>query len=665
MRPVRTVLTVAAMAVGLLVAGGPVAMAGPVAAVVAVPSQDPVPDPGAAQPAPSGDGTAQIASVSEVAQGLTGQQSSASDRSVVAVGPFASPAAKSAAIWDSRGRPERLIIIRRNGIDTVANGRLQRHIVRPVSSITIRGLAAYMPSTWLSIDGSTARLSASLVLSTGVALDVGAPVNTLLLTGGATAPAAASIFTGGGSLALRGVRISSADPVTGAPMPVGTGRPYILVSGGGRLDASDSMINDLGATIGPKTYAGLVFNAGSRGSVVRTALARNTVGLRLDQSDGVSLQDVAVSHSVTDGLVLTGDTGTVLVDVKSEANGKNGVIVSGRSSPRPITGVSTHANHDFGLVVDGQTRPQISAIVTADDGAGGMEINHSTDVSVTGFTATDEPLGIYTHVSSARVALDRLDITGGRRGVVVEKTTADLTLANSKVEGAELGVSLGGHQMRLTDVTVTDSTTAAVVERGAADVGFVRLTISGGKDGFIANPATTGVVVRDLAAAGISNTAVRALSPGEQILGGQINGSVTGIDVQAPTTLSGVTIVGADTGVRARTAQSVHADQVDVTAINVGISIADGTPFLLSDSRVHALESIRGTAEERGPNDLSLPALSVLGAIGVPLILFAVVLEMVAALRQRRSARRRNTPPPGLEGPSSSPVRPDAIATAR
>lgn len=672
MRPIRLALTGAALTIGLLAVGGSALAAAPVQATTPVqaptPSlaaehqQAPEPDPDVPQPAPAGVGAAEIGSVSETA--ASAQQPSAQAPSATTVGPFSTPAAKSTAIWESRGRPDRLIIVRRSGIDTVAGGQLQRHAVRSVGTITLRTLAAYVPSTWLTIDGSTARLSATLVLSTGVTLGVDAPVTTLALTGGAAAPAAASVFTGGGSVALSGVTVTSADPATGAPMPVGPGRPFIQVSQGGRLDAADAVIGDLGAVVGPKTYPGLTFDAGSGGSVVRTTLSRNTVGLSLDRSVGVRLDTVTVSQSATDGLALHGDTDTSLIGIRAEGNGKNGVIVSGRSSPRPITGITTQSNHDFGVVVVGQAQPHVSAILTTGDGAGGMEINHSTDVAVTGFTAINEPVGVYTHVSSARVTLDGLTVTGGRHGVVVEKTTAGLTLTRSRVEGTELGVSLGGHQMRLTDVTLVDSQTAVAIQRGAADVTVDGLTIGGGKDGFIANPGTTGVVVRNLSTTGVANTAVRALSPDEQILGGRIDGSSTGIDVQAPTTLTGITIAGADTGVRARTTKDVRASQVDIAAVAVGINVADGTPVVLSGSRVHALESIRGTITEQGVNDLSLPPLSLLGAIGVPLVALAVLLETVAALRALRRKRKR-AGALATDDPPRPMLRADAASAAR
>jgi hypothetical protein len=608
MRPARALMAATALAVGLLTVAAPAAMAAP-AAVAAVPA----------------------------------------------------PAQQDQAAWIARGRPDRMIIVRRGGIDTVAAGRLQRHTVRNTSRLTLRTLSAYVPSSWLSVDGGTARLSATLSLSLGVTLAVSAPVTKLVLTGGPSAPAAASVYTGGGALVLSGVIVTSADPPSDAAMPIGPGRPFIVVSSGGRLDATDATIGDLGATVGRETTPGLTFNAGSGGSLVRTNLARSSTGLELNRSDGVRLENVTATQSTSDGIVLRGDVGTVLVGVRAEANGENGVVVSGPSSPRPITGFTTRGNHAFGLAVVGQTRPQITGVTTTDDGAGGLELNRSTGVAVTGFTAVDQPTAIFVHVNSAGVVVDGLTVDGGRRGLVVEKTTNDLSLLRSTIQGTELGVSLGAHRLSLSDVTITGSQTAVVIQRGAADVSVDRLTITGGKDGLVADPGTSGVVVRDLVTDGVTNSAVRALSPGEQIIGGHIDGSSTGIDVQAPVTVSGVAINGVTTGIRARTPGQVTVFRVDVAAVSIGIDVAAGTPFLLTDSRVHAPESIRGTPVLHGLNDLSLPPLSVLGAIGVPLVLLAVALELVAAVRQWR---RRGRGPTGPAGPGEVPavsIRPSPV----
>jgi hypothetical protein len=94
-----------------------------------------------------------------------------------------------------------------------------------------------------------------------------------------------------------------------------------------------------------------------------------------------------------------------------------------------------------------------------------------------------------------------------------------------------------------------------------------------------------------------------------------------------------------DTGIRSRTPELVQADDVHVDAVDVGIDTGTGTgnPFVVSGSTVHALESVRGELTERGTNDLSLPPLNLLGAIGIPLILLAVLLQQVYLVRRRRT----------------------------
>ena len=82
------------------------------------------------------------------------------------------------------------------------------------------------------------------------------------LAGGPTASDAAAIYTGRGRLAFRAGQRRLVDPTTGQGMPVGPGRPFIVVSGGGRVDAVDSAISDLGTEpAGPAPRAGLGLGA--------------------------------------------------------------------------------------------------------------------------------------------------------------------------------------------------------------------------------------------------------------------------------------------------------------------------------------------------------------------------------------------------------------------
>jgi hypothetical protein len=545
-----------------------------------------------------------------------------------------------------------MAVVRSNRIDVVTDGRLTRQVGRGGGATTISTLDRALPSDWLATSGGTATLSATIVLTPGTALEVGDPVQRLELIGGATPQDAAAIYTGSGRVSLKGVTVTSADPATRqAVAPDSPGRPFFAVSARGRFDAVDSTISDLGT---PSTgidggRAGVTFNQGASGSLVRTTVQRNTTGVELSRSDAVHLEDVTFAESVGDGLVLTGDRGTTMRGIRAVGNGDNGVVVAGESTGRPVTGITTRGNGGYGVVVVGQTGSQLSGITTASDQAGGLRINRSSDVHVTDFSATDQPAGVFIHVSSTRILLDHLRASGGRRGVVVEKSTDGLELRDSTIEGARVsGVGIGGKHVLLNGVQVRDSRAAVRVERGAEGIRLAGLVLEGGRDGVVATPGTTGVVIADLVARNVESDAIRTASTDAEIIGGRITGGATGIDVAAATTISGVTIDGAAEGIHSRSPDIVRADEVRIDALSLGVNAAPGSPFHLTGSSVHALEALRGPIQQHGTNDLSLPPLNLLSAIGVPLILLAIVLEQVHTTRQRRAGvrRRRSAPVP-------------------
>jgi Right handed beta helix region len=553
----------------------------------------------------------------------------------------ADAAQRARVAWETHGRPTAMVVVRTTGVDLVEQGRLTRRIPRAGATLTLQALDRYLPGGWLTVTGGTARLNAAVVLTPDVTLDVGAPVTALQLAGGATASDAAALYTGSGTLTLRGVTVTSVDRTSGQVMPPGPGRPFVLVSPGGRLTATDATIGDLGtsptgADDGPD-HPGVDFHPGSTGSLVRTALPRNGTGLVLDGARDVHLEDVTVSDATGAGLVLRGDRGTTLSGVRAEHNGTYGVQVVGPSTDRPVTGITTTGNGTFGLGVDRQTGLQVSGVTTTGDGSGGVDVQQSRSVTITGLATADEPVGVLTHVNSADVVLDRLTSTGGRRGVMVEKTTDGVTVRSSTIAGASVaGVAVGGQNVEVRDVAVTGSRTGMRVERGAHGVTAAALTLSGGQDGLVAGPGTSGVVLQDLTVEGVAGDAVRSSSPDARILGGRIRGGVTGIAVDAPTTITGTSIGLVDEGIRTQSPAPVHADGLDVDAVSVGINAAAGSPVLLTGSHVHALQAVRGTLTEQGSNELSLPSLNLLGAIGIPLVLLALALQAVAALRGRR-----------------------------
>jgi hypothetical protein len=553
--------------------------------------------------------------------------------------------------WESRGRPHHMSIVRPDRIDVVDRGRLTRTVWYGGGPVTVADLARTLPASWLTVTDGTATLDAAVVLVRGADLRIGGPgdrgrngVRTLQLVGGTSPQDAASLHTGGGRITLTGVTITSHDPATGGPVPAtAAGRPLIVASSGGHLDATDVAINELGT---PRTGtesgdAGLEFHTGATGSVVRTTFLRNTVGLQLARSEDVELQDVTVQESTDDGLVLAGDTGTTMSGIRAIGNGDNGVLVTGDSTDRPVSGISTSGNAAFGVAVVGQTGARVSGVVTATDEGGGLRLSRSTDVTVTDFRAVDQRMGVFTHVGSSGIVLDGVHTTGGSRGLVVEKSTSGLEAHGSTFTSARVaGVAIGGKHVALAGVHVSDSRSGVRIERGASDVHLTDLTVRGGGDGVVTAPATPGVVMSGLTVENVESDAVRTFSPNGRITGLQVAGGTTGLDVAAATTITNSEISGTEEGIRSRSPERVYASSVSVDALDVGVNTAPGSPFLLVDSHIHALESVRGEVATQGANDLSLPPLNLLGAIGVPLIVLAVVLEELHSARQRRAGAR-------------------------
>ena len=599
-------------------------------------------------PAPGTSGAERSAAAAQAQAAAAERRARAAAAEARRVAQLAAAAQRVRATWEARGRPARLLIIRDNRVDLVTQGRLTRSALRRAGPLSLTTLSRYLPREWLAIDGGTATLSAAVVLTPQVVFDVGGEVTTLRLRGGPTLPQAASIYTGSGRLVLNGVTVTSADEA-GQPLPATPGRPSIVVTSGGRLEATDVTMTDLGTSDdGPEPRPAVQFNAGSTGSVVRSTFARNSVGIRLQGSQDVRIEDVTVVESLGHGLAASRDTGTVLRGVRAERNAGDGVRLNGSATAQPITGVSTAGNGRFGIAGIKLRDVRLEDLATTGDTAGGLELSQAAGVTVSGLTAADEPIAVYSHVTSTNVTLDRLTVTGGRRGVAVEKTTRNLVLQASTFTGVKVsGVAIGGTGVELRDVAVTDSQTGVRVERGAEGVTLTGLRLRGGVDGVVATAGTRGLVLNDLSAVAVENDAVRSFSPDTRLTGGRIVGATCGVTAGAAITIARVSMSLVDDGIRARTRDLVRAEGVDIDAVAVGIDAATESRVEIADSRVRAMEAVRGEYTEQGTNELSLPPLNLLGAIGIPLVLLAVVLELVHVVRQRRivGRRRRWTPP--------------------
>lgn len=298
--------------------------------------------------------------------------------------------------WDRRGRTHKLIL-RPRPIDTITDGRLTKRTQR-AGRINLTSLSRIVPSSFLDINGDTARLNP-------------------------TPPAdAACLYTGRGKMSVTGVTMTSVDG-HGQPLAANAqGRPYIAVSSGGRFDATDATLGDRGVQPSgtdkgePAMSYNISYNTDATGTLLRTSLVRNTTGAELSRSRNVRLDAVTVVEPWSDGLLLQGDRRTVMKAITAERNGGNGVMVTGETSDGPVTNITTKGNHSCGVAVASQTKPQVLAVNTTTDPAGGLRLDRSTDAVVRDFTATDQPIGMFTQVHATNVVLQNVHIRGGRRG---------------------------------------------------------------------------------------------------------------------------------------------------------------------------------------------------------------------------------------------------------
>ena len=543
-----------------------------------------------------------------------------------------------------------MVTIRTDRVEVVDRGRLTTLQPRRPGTLTLQALDDMVPRDWITIDGDTATVNTAIVLTPGVHFQI-ADIPTVRLLGGPEVSDACPIYTGGGRLTLKNTTLNGVDQ-GGQPLPFdAVGRPFIEATTGGEINATDVTITDMGTPEHETETAepAIGFNPNSTGSLVNTTLERNNIGVEVSKANNVTLDGVTVVESEHDGIILNGDQGTRMANLRAERNGANGMFVGGENSDREVTGLTTNGNKEYGLVVTVQKGTRISGITTEADEAGGLRLNQVEDVTVTDFSATDQPIGIFTHVGSTGVVLDNVRTSGGRRGVVVEKSTRNLELKNSTVEGARVaGVNIGGKEIQVNNTQVADSKAGVRIERGAAHIALTGVTVDGGRDGIVSSAGAEDVTITDLTANKVSDGAIRLGTPHAVVNGGTINGGSTGIQVTGPATITAVAMNGPAAGLRVRSPELVRAENVAIEATELGVDVSPGSQLVLANSTVHALEAVRGEFIQEGVNDISLPPLNLLAAMGVPLILLAIVLEQVHTFRQRKVGGNRKYAPPAI-----------------
>jgi hypothetical protein len=593
------------------------------------------------------------------------------------------------ATWARSGRPNQLAIVRGRHVDLVVDGRLTARVSRPAGPLTLAALSRLTPPGWLTLTDGVATLSASLALTAGTLLDNGPEVRTLVLRSGADTTTAAGIRVGRATLNLHDLTVLAPEPPA-APGPAGTGSAapagqhgYLVAGSGGTMTITDATLDGLGtpppakppgpapdtpsaapgtpvgapaagapapahapgapapspAPAGPRLEPGLEFGPGSTGSVLRTTLTGNGIGVRLNRSRGVHLDTVTVIRSRSDGLRLTGDQGTTLVSVHSQHNGGNGALVDGPSTDRPISGLDTLANNGFGLAIVRQNGIRISQVSTAADMGGGIRLTGTTGAVATDVSATDEPVGLLVNGASERLQLSDVRTDGGARGIVATGSVHRVDLASSQVTGAALtGVSISASDAAVRQVAVDDCLVGLRIAGHAARAAVSDTRISGGHSGVLIGPNTSAVTLSRVTT-GVSGTGVSTAGPGTIIDLTRIDGGLTGINARAATTITASSVGGAAEGVHSGPGAWITGTRLDLLAAASGIKVEPGGRFVLTDSRVRAHVALRGAVTLLGRNTVSPPPFNWVGAFGVLFVGVALLLQLLHRRRVRRGVR--------------------------
>ena len=606
------------------------------------------------------------------------------------------------ATWARSGRPNQLAIVRGRHVDLVVDGRLTARVPRPAGPLTLAALARLTPPGWLTLADGAATLSASLALTAGTVLDNGPEVRNLILRSGADTTTAAGIRVGRATLNLHDLTVLAPDPPA-APGPAGTGpaapagqHGYLVAGAGGTMTITDATLDGLGTpppvkppgpalgtpppaeapgapaggpapgapapapspATGPRLEPGLEFGPGSTGSVLRTTLTGNGIGVRLNRSRDVHLDTVTVIHSRSDGLRLSGDRGTTLVSVHSQHNGGNGALVDGPSTDRPISGLDTLANDRFGLAVVRQNGVRISGVTTAADLGGGLRLTGTTGAVVADVSATDEPVGLLANGASERLSLNDVRTDGGARGIVATGSVHGVDLASSQVTGAALtGVSISASDAAVRQVAVDDCPVGLRIAGHAARAAVSDTRITGGHSGVLIGPNTSAVTLSRVTT-GVGGTGVSTAGPGTTIDLTRIDGGLTGINARAATTITASSVGGAAEAVHGGPGAQITGTRLDLLAAASGIKVDPGGRFVLTDSRVRAHVALRGAVTLLGRNTVSPPPFNWIGAFGVLFVGMALLLQVLHRRRVRRGVRTVVGPPAPVERRPARHIRP-------
>lgn len=467
-------------------------------------------------------------------------------------------------IWQRVGQPNLLIIVGKVKVDFVTQGSLSNRMSVPAGQqLSMRWLVNAVSAPWVSnpVSGTTV-LSAELVLAAGssFAIDNGTP--TVRLAGGANPADAASILVGRtASLTISHTTIDSVDPATNQPVAVNApGRPFIVAQAGGQLGIADATVSDLGIP-GRTDHVGVTWAGGSTGSAARSSFLRNGVGIKVTKASNVNLSQVTVDHSITDGLVLNADQGTVVQGLTSSNNGGDGIGIYGNGAGRRFGAVTVSGNQRFGIAAAGQQGLALDGVTVSADHVGGVRLTHCVGTIITALTSNDEPIGVAISGASQQTQLIGAAVHRGGVGVAVRKGVSGVQINQLTADGSgAFGVRVdAASQVVLRDSAVSIGGTALWIGGASQDVTATGGTLAGGQFGIAVAAPASQVSLTGVTAGGTHRAGIAISASGVRLAQVTVNNSQDGVHIYRQATgidARDITINGGGNGVVASAATS-------------------------------------------------------------------------------------------------------------
>jgi hypothetical protein len=518
-------------------------------------------------------------------------------------------------------REGRVLLVRPNRVDVVADGRVRRAV-----PITGRLDLARLPALVGDPTFASAPRAGVVKLDATLAQRPGSQV-------AAAAPGLTELRLGPGVRILGTRAVLDLDRVTlvaGARTLI---EPAVRYTNGSAVDLSGVTIRGPEGG-GPATPAALQVDEGSRLTAQRVRVTGGgEAGLRLADAGAVNLTDVVIESARGNGLDVAGGRSLTLAHVTARGNGGIGVALRETGGLRVQSGLRATGNSAAGIDLLGLRGLRLAGLTTAGNGGPGVQVRSSKDVVVTGLRSTGDLAGVAV-TGSADVRVADFTARGSASGVTV-KDTGRFGLEGATVTGArEDGVMLAGRSLTLADVRVEGAGEGLVVAQGSNGVAVRDSRFGGQRSGVRIASGTNDVTVRRVTADSPTGVAIR--SGGSRVLveGVTATGGI-GFDVRGNASIEHSSVRATTQALRAAQYARVGVRSSALSARDVGISAAADAQVLVTGSTVDARRASAGDVTFGGGNDVSRQPIRWVGIAGLSAMCLAVGLEVMRKTRER------------------------------